>query len=456
MELNPSSGAARQGLDFVTNLEETVKAKHLELIETGKKKCVDKKFAEGVELFTRALQLIDSYPSRVFLGRSLMALDRYAEALPHLEIALMQEPDNQEPRADLEEIRNRHFQLVEAGMVQYRLGKFKQALDLFKEAMELGESFTALHYTGKAFAAINQHEPAVFYLRSALQMRAGDPEVAIDLASAFLASGQVKEAEQLYNAVQKAAPSNVDALMGLGRILLRAGKVDDAGSYIEQAINKAPARQGPWLLMAQLLERKGSLAEARLVVDHAIALNPGAPAAWILAAAILQKDTEKALADRYLSKVKQLEPGFGSASGDPVKTGLMAISREAAILDAFIVKHNQFLFAYRDRAVIYEAIGENERAGYYKKNYLDKVATAAAPRPAGSAPAKVEMAPPAKPAAQAGGKTPDAAPLKLKEPLAAAGPAATSQIACKYCGMKNAAGLQTCKYCGQPLPKKNP
>ena len=448
LELNPGSDAAKQGLDFATNLEETVKAKHLELIESGKKKYEEKRFAEGVELFTRALQLIDSYHSRIFLGQSLMALNRYAEALPHLEIALMLEPDNQEARADLEEIRNRHFQLVEKGMMQYRLAKFKQALDLLKEALELGESFAALHYTGKAFAAINQHEPAIYYLRSALKMRAGDPEVAIDLASAFLASGQIEEAEQLYNAVQEADPANVDAMLGKGRISLRVGKIDAAGGYFAQAINKAPARQAPWLMMAQLLEQKGSLAEARLVVDHAIALNPGAPAPWILAAAMLQKDTDKALADRYLRKVKQLEPSFGSADGNPVKTSLMEISRETAILDAFIVKHNQFLFAYRDRAVIYKAIGENERAQYYRKNYLDKAAITATPRPAESAPAKEEKTPPPKPAVQASGKTPDAATSKIKEPLADADSAGISDIACKYCGMKNSAGLQTCKYCG--------
>ena len=313
-------------------------------------------------------------------GVMLLNLGRHREAQDCFQKALEAYPESEAVQQGLtiakerlsEEVDEKHLRLIEDGLAHCKERRFKEGLELFTQALELKDSFFVRLYMGRALSALNQYEEAISCLQAAQEMEPEDLDVMIDLAVAHVLTDQKQKAEQIYDKVLNMNSENTDALLGKGQLLLVHGKLKDSQEHIEKAIKIAPSRRGAWLLKAQLLRKQGDLNEARLSVDHAIALNPRSLAGWTLGVVILQACGEQALANRYLTIVRQLDPSKPEAGTEVSRGDLKEVSTEMAELDAIISEHPEYVHAYRDRVDIYETLGEFDRSLYYLDAVLQK------------------------------------------------------------------------------------
>ena len=458
LEINPENEAAKQGLSIVSRTEENAIKNHQRMIEAGAALCQERKYEEGLKLFNQALALFDSVLARLYIGRALMALNRHQEAIPHLLTALKMEPNNPDLKADIAKIHERHLKLVEEGKTRYYEGKFQEGLQLFSQALQLGESFPATLYMGKTLAAVNKHDQAMPYLRTALDREPDNKEAMIELAASYMSTDQKRQAEQLYDRILNLDEKNVDALLGKSRLLMEAGKVGTAHDHIDQALMTVPNQPAPWLLKAQLYHKQNNLREARLCADHAIALNVKKAVGWMVGSAILQTSSEKFLASRYLAMAGNLSNPGPRKDGVSAQAGsLKSIATEAAELDAFIVERPVYLHAYSDRAAIYEAIGELDRARYYNDNYIAVLKKSASlkttAQPVTAAPSPVKTAqtvttPPPPPLTKTTSSKTQVSPTGPPQPDMKQVKQAGKK--CRFCGRDNPIEATSCKSCGKP------
>lgn len=294
-----------------------------------------------------------------------LGLDR---ARHFVELALLEEPENHQAKVwqqKLAELRDKPSLLIDVGRAHCRQGRLQQGIELFRQALELNASFPARLYLARALLASGQYEEAIPHLEAALQMEPDNPEAMVDLASAHLFLDKGQQAGELYDRVLSLEANNVDALLGKGQLLFNEGDLPKAEEYVEQAFRLSPSLPEVWLLKARLLHKQGKAAQARQAADHAIALNLRSVGAWAVGEEVLRAYGKEALADLYLERVRQLEPGLVKAEAGPLSGELEEVAAEAAELDVLLPECPKFAEVCKDRAAIYTTIDELARALYY-------------------------------------------------------------------------------------------
>jgi Flp pilus assembly protein TadD len=168
-----------------------------------------------------------------FLGSSYIDVERFADAIPHLEAAVRLDDKYADAHANL-------------GTALMSVGRLSDAMPHFQRAVELAP----------------KNEAAYFNLGNALG-RAGRPN---DAAAAY----------------QKALalnPDYPDANVNLGSLLLNAGRVRDAIPLFERAVEVQPNSAVIHTDLSSALAAAGRYADAMQHVRRALALNPGYPPA---------------------------------------------------------------------------------------------------------------------------------------------------------------------------------
>jgi arylsulfatase A-like enzyme/Flp pilus assembly protein TadD len=136
------------------------------------------------------------------------------------------------------------------------------------------EQLRALGYA----AAVNapQTAPAL----DALELAGPDPDRARDdlslyvQAVGFLADGEFRRAEILYDAVHRRHPGSTPALGGLIHAKQSLGKEDEAAVLMREIIELEPTSLGYRLELAKLLNRRGDTEEAERLLLEVLALDP--------------------------------------------------------------------------------------------------------------------------------------------------------------------------------------
>ncbi|HEY7657540.1 MAG TPA: tetratricopeptide repeat protein [Burkholderiales bacterium] len=150
------------------------------------------------------------------------------------------------------------------------------AAPLLKEAAAESAAAAPVRRQKPAAAPIAPEEPAT---RSRVVVSAGDAEPALHpmlpQAYAALQSGQLDQAQRLYQDVLGAEPRNVDALLGLAAIAIRQGNSDEATRRYLQVLDLVPRNALAQSGLIALLGRADPVAaESRL--KQLIAREPSA------------------------------------------------------------------------------------------------------------------------------------------------------------------------------------
>ncbi len=166
--------------------------------------------------------------AELYLGLALQGLERFDEAVGHLQIAVRQEPGN----------------------------------------------VRALNNLGACLMALRRYEEAETALQQALQLAPAHEEAMLNLADVWIAYGEPQRSLALVRHHLKRAPRNPDFHAKQGDALLRGGAPGEALAAYEQALALAPDRADLHAALAEAWHGLGDLNEALPLYAQAIALEP--------------------------------------------------------------------------------------------------------------------------------------------------------------------------------------
>lgn len=151
----------------------------------------------------------------------------------------------------------------EMGLNNFRRGKLRDAIDLYREEVELGEWSGLLHELGRAYAKLGEADSARVAYEAAIGL---DP----DNATAFMWLGQLLEEsgdmqEALETSLQGLAlrPDNLDYQYIVGTQYFRTERAEEALPYLEPVARERPWHHGAQFNLGQVYMRLGREEEAR-------------------------------------------------------------------------------------------------------------------------------------------------------------------------------------------------
>jgi Flp pilus assembly protein TadD len=170
-------------------------------------------------------------PARVYLGASLLASGRMAEAIVQLE----------------------------------------RAAELLPDDVRVRQQLAAAYVRSSDFMA------AVMQLRKAAELAPRDSEVAYQLGRAYL-----RLSEWSVERMKNVNPNSARVYQVLGESYSAQGAPEKAVEAFEKAAKAEPGLSGTHLAIAYVYARAGKTAEARQEIDRELAVSPGSVAAVAL------------------------------------------------------------------------------------------------------------------------------------------------------------------------------
>ena len=195
----------------------------------GRKLQVRGLFTQAEQAYRRALQQSPANPQyHYYLGVTLHAQSRFAEAQTQFEKALELKSDYAGPRIAL-------------GKMLYDVhGKVEGARQLLTEALELAPSAVEAQYV---LGAIHQRE------------------------------GQLQEAREIFAAIAAADSTHLQARLQLGLVDLKLGNYQKAESQLRQVAHLSPHEPAAFLGIGQALLRMGRTEEGQRTLERARVLD---------------------------------------------------------------------------------------------------------------------------------------------------------------------------------------
>lgn len=195
------------------------------------------------------------------LGMAKMADRRFAEALPHFERAIALVPGHPaaKNRARALDYMNQTARAADA----YRRVLATDPLDL-KTHLLLNE---LLHRAGESAGMLRSYDEAG-------RARPASPVPATAKGDQLLLLDRPAEATESYRRALRLAPGHIPAHIGLGRALAALGDIENAVREFETAQKTLPDDPDFDTAFAYALLRAGDTGKARKLAEHAIAMAP--------------------------------------------------------------------------------------------------------------------------------------------------------------------------------------
>jgi tetratricopeptide (TPR) repeat protein len=125
-----------------------------------------------------------------------------------------------------------------------RADRAMDAAEPFQRAIDLGEDQpTAFVYLARIRRAEGRAEDALAILENARRQMPGDPEIEVELLSAYVAAGQTDRALTAYQAAVASDPDNPLYRYNYGSLLLEANRYEEAIEQLEAAAMLEPDNQ---------------------------------------------------------------------------------------------------------------------------------------------------------------------------------------------------------------------
>ena len=161
-------------------------------------------------------------------------------------------------------------------------------------------------YFVRAEIARDQGQPleAAGYLRQALALAPGDPELERNLAGALYAARDVEAALPLLEKLHGIAPNAPDLLVALGDALLQAQQVDRAVEMLTKAVALDPSALQAQAVLGRALVQSGQHAKAVPHLEKALPTDPDGSVHYQLAQA-MQRTGNQARARELLAEYQK-------------------------------------------------------------------------------------------------------------------------------------------------------
>lgn len=204
-----------------------------------------------------AVVLLQSAPVQALAAQILRKAGELIEALPFVQRALAQWPEQT------------NWQAL-AGEIQQALGNLMEARSHFKTAAQLEPEESKHHFAlGKLQLAAHAIPEGIQNLEQAIKLEPKRAEYSLALAGAYRLAGDRAQAKSFAQQAQKLAPQNLDALLLQSELALEAGEAQGAKGLAQQALKLDPHDPAALSLFAEALSALGETEDAIAVLDRA-------------------------------------------------------------------------------------------------------------------------------------------------------------------------------------------
>ncbi len=227
-----------------------------------------KRFAEAVELISRAITLCDSNADFYsHLGAAQSELGQHDQAIACLRRAVQLAPQSSAV----------HYNL---GTALLKQGRREDAIVSFRHAVAADPNSAIAHYNlANTLGEVKQLDAAVASYREALRARPGYVKAMINLGNALREQRQLVEAIELLQAAVAGEPEYAGAHLNLGVALRDAGKYQDSVDSLRRAVALDPDSAEAHNNLGTALQSLARFDEALACYEEALRLNPELPEA---------------------------------------------------------------------------------------------------------------------------------------------------------------------------------
>ncbi|MGE0454562.1 MAG: sulfatase-like hydrolase/transferase [Vicinamibacteria bacterium] len=209
----------------------------------------------------------DSFAVSFYLGRALLELGRFAEAIAPLEVALRLSPRTTTLRAAL-------------AHAQAGAGRFEEALATTEAGLaESPRHVALLRMKGRLLLQRGATEQALAALQAGREADPRDVLLRADLANALRGLGRLPEALAEAEAAVEVDPRSAEALVAQGACLAQLGRFDEARAAMARALESAPGHPDAMFFLALADLREGRKAEAAATLEDLLRRAPSYPRA---------------------------------------------------------------------------------------------------------------------------------------------------------------------------------
>jgi len=230
------------------------------------------------------------------MGKALIDIERYDEALSNFLKAIQKNPNSQEaqynlgvlyekqgdPNKSIEQFRktlqiNPNF--VKAhnnlGVWLLKQNQTEEAIIHFQKALKIDPDLAAAHVNlGLALSEQDKLNAAVIHYRKALQISSNLPRAQFQLGAALVRQGRTEQGLHHIKRTLEIDPDHSEAHNNLGGHLLQEGKIDEALGHFNAALKAKPDMAEPHNNIGIILIHKGRIGEAIFHFQEAVRINP--------------------------------------------------------------------------------------------------------------------------------------------------------------------------------------
>jgi tetratricopeptide (TPR) repeat protein len=195
------------------------------------------------------------------------------------------------------------------GRIHSSLGEIEPALAYLRRALEVDPGSWLPHFeAGLALARARRNEEAVVEFRAALAIEPSIVEVHNNLAAASLAIGRTDQAREALESAHRMQPDSAEITTNLAVVFEREGRLDRALALYGEALRLDSSHAEAHGNLGTLLVRLGRLDDAELHLREALRLRPLYPAALKNLANVLAQSGREAEAMDTLRQAIRADP----------------------------------------------------------------------------------------------------------------------------------------------------
>ena len=171
--------------------------------------------------------------------------------------------------------RTQSFKLQSEGMRCYNEGKYKDAIALLQQVVNIHlNSSMAWYFLGLSLAAERRYAEAVEPIKIALDLQPDYLQAHLALGDTYLKLGEIDEARAAYLRALEMQPNYAPAHDGMGRLNESLGRDDEAETSYRKALEINVAFADAYTHLGELYLRKGRLDDATNLFLKAITVKP--------------------------------------------------------------------------------------------------------------------------------------------------------------------------------------
>ncbi len=199
------------------------------------------------------------------------------------------------------------------GLIAFRQGKLRDAIDWLQAEKELSSSSNLELELGRVYAKLGEPDSARIAYEEAIRLDSTNSTAYMWLGQLQEELGEMDEALRLSEAGLRQRPDHLDYQYIVGSLLFRTGEVEKASEYLRPVADARPWHHGAQFNMGQVLMRQGKEEEAKPYFTQAdsaqqvqqkiadaereIGREPDEISHWVNLALLLRRigETEKAI-----------------------------------------------------------------------------------------------------------------------------------------------------------------